>query len=391
MSKQHFSWLLVATLVVGTLIFLLPGKTSKESEFKVRSLLPDLAVQVNGINRVTVKAAGDTTVATLKRLDDAWVVEEFHDYPADWPKLRELLAALAKARIIEPKTSNAEYFPRLGVSDIANEDSQAILLQLQADGSDRAVLVGNAAEGREGQYVRLLEGEQALLIDQQLAVPAEAKDWLQADIINVSDAEVVEFSVLHADGSGIKGSKTSADDEDFTLQDIPAGREVLSAWSVNSMANALSNLQLDAVAPADTVDFSTASQFRLLTADGLQVLAELVELDEQSWLRISASSYTDESVETDSPDPEAETEAEVTSEADAPIADAAADAAADVAADATDSDPPDQADEPEADAKQRAAEINQRVSGWAYAIPSFKADAMNKQLEELLKPLPQSE
>src|SRR5690606_9504256 len=130
----------------------------------------------------------------------------------------------------------------------------------------------------------------------------------QRDIINVSDAEVVEFTIEHTDGSRIDGSKTSADDDNFTLQDIPAGREVLSAWSVNSLANALSNLQLDAVAPVDSLDFSSATRFQLLTADGLQVLAELTKVDEQDWLRISASPYehqgADETAKTESSEPE---------------------------------------------------------------------------------------
>lgn len=378
MSKKHFSWLLVATLVVGVLIFILPGGTSKDSAFQVQPLLPDLAGQVNAIDRVQVKIAGDNTVATLKRQDDAWVVEEFHDYSADWPKLRELLSALAKARIIEPKTNNPEYFSRLGVSDISNDDSQATQIQLQRGDSTIAVLAGNAAEGREGQYVRLVDGDQALLIDQQLNLPAEAKDWLQRDIIDVSDAEVVEFSVVHADGAELKGSKTSADDDDFSLQDIPEGREVLSAWSVNSIANALATLQLDSVAPAATVDFAAATQFRLLTADGLQVLAELAESEEQQWLRITASAY-----ESDDADESAES-------AGTDAAEKAKDAvgnASDIAvADPSEADQLDQTER--VDAKERAAAINQRVSGWAYAIPSFKADALNKRMEDLLKALP---
>lgn len=386
MSKKHFSWLLAATLVVGALIFILPGGTSKDSEFQVQLLLPNLAGLANDIDRVQLKAAASQTeagqtVATLKRQDNAWVVEEFHDYPADWPKLRELLSALAKARIIEPKTNNPEYFSRLGVSDISNDDSQATQIQLQGGGSTMAVLVGNDAEGREGQYVRLVDGDQALLIDQQLNLPAKAKDWLQRDIIDVSDAEVVEFSVVHADGAELKASKTSADDEAFNLQDIPAGREISSAWSVNSIANALSTLQLDSVAPADTVDFSAATQFRLLTADGLQVLAELAEREEQQWLRISANAYEpDGAAETTDPantDSDTKANGEVAGAFDIAVADA---------------NEADQLDQTEGGAaKERATEINQRVSGWAYLIPSFKADAMNKRMEDLLKALPANE
>jgi len=45
-----------------------------------------------------------------------------------------------------------------------------------------------------------------------------------------------------------------------------------------------------------------------------------------------------------------------------------------------DSTPEDEADE----SSTRARVINQRVSGWAYRIPQYKFDSMNKRLEDLL-------
>lgn len=375
---------------------LLPGRTSKDSELGQQVLLPGLSGQVNDVDQVEVITAGNTTVATLKRQDAAWVVAESGNYPADWPQLRELLAQLARAEIIEPKTSNPEYFARLGVSDVADEDSKATLLRFSGEGVDAAILIGNAADGRAGQYVRLADGERALLIDQALKIPATAKDWLQRNIVDIADAEVVEVEVVHADGSKIKAVKASADDADFALQDIPEGREVLSSWSVNSMANALADLQLDAVAAADTVDFSQAVKFRLLTADGLEVVAEVAEVAAATegseegtagevaatkWLKLSASAYAAETTDAETgtaADAAGEPAAESTAN---PAEPAAAEESATAAADA----------EEAPDAVQRAAEINRRVSGWAYEIPSYKAEAMTKQMDDLLKALPDPE
>jgi len=399
MSSKHFSWLLAATLLIGALVILLPGRTSKDSEMEVQTLLPGLAEQVNNINEVQVITAGNQTVATLQRKDDRWVIAEFQDYAANWTELRELLAALAKARIVEPKTANPEYFSRLGVSDVADAESEAKLLRLKGEQLDMAILLGNSAEGREGHYVRLADGDRALLIDQQLDLPAEAKDWLQRDIIDVSDAEVVEYSLQQPNGSVIVAAKASADDEDFQLQGIPLGREVLSAWSVNSMANALSNLQLDSVAAADTLDFSAARQFRLLTADGLEVVADLIKVEEQDWLRLSARVYSGDEVdglaEDVSDDASGDASGDVSEWAakaeQALIETAASEAVVSEDAEGTvDAQDAELADEAETDVQQRVDEINQRVSGWAYAIPSFKADAMNKQLEDLLKPMPEN-
>ena len=39
----------------------------------------------------------------------------------------------------------------------------------------------------------------------------------------------------------------------------------------------------------------------------------------------------------------------------------------------------------EASAAERAADINARVQGWAYAIPGYKHDTLVKRMEDLLK------
>ncbi len=400
MSRKHFSWLLGATIVLGIVVFLLPGRTSKDSEMATQALLPGLAERVNEVEQVEVVRAGNETQATLQRRDGGWVVAEFGNYPADWPQLRELLASLARAEIIEPKTANPDYFPRLGVSDVSKADSKATLLRLKGGGPDVAILVGNAADGRDGQYVRLLEGDRALLIDQSLKIPAEGKDWLQREIVNIADAEVVEVDVAHADGTQVRAIKTSADDTDFVLQDIPEGREVLSSWSVNSMANALANLQLDSVAGAGDIDFSQATKFRLLTADGLEILAEVAEASEatestdqaamedsaqstppaaKTWLRLSAKSHSAEA-----PAADEAAEEQVAGQDTAEAGDSAG-VPTEGESEETDSG------EPTVAAAQRAEEINRRVSGWAYEIPSYKASAMTKRMDDLLKAWPESE
>jgi hypothetical protein len=379
MSRKHFSWLLVATLLVGVVVFFLPGPTSKESEFDVQPLFPGLADQVNDIGLVRVIGPGNETLATLQRQDEAWVVDEFGGYPADWTELKSVLAALAQANVIEPKTSNPEYFDRLGVADISAENSTATLLRLGADDAGMSVLVGDAAEGREGQYVRLEGGDRALLIDQQLNLPPAAKDWLQREIVDIADSEVVEVNIRHADDEKLVALKTSADDDDFVLQGIPEGREVLSAWSVNNLASALSNLQLDDVRKEDQVDFSSASQFSLLTADGLEVSAEVVAVDEQHWLRLNAALREVEA-------PEIKAEQGDNAEQAVTVAPAAGD------------DPVDESvaeaagqDDPEAATRLRAENINRRVSGWAYAIPAYKAEIMDKRMADVLKTLPEAE
>ena len=349
MSKTQISWLFALTIVAAVVLMLLPGKTGIESTFEVKPLVPGLDARVNDITRVRISRGGNIPVATLVRGEKGWQIEEAELYPADWPRLKSLLAALAQANVIELKTSNPEYMDRLGLVDIEREDSSALQLELGEGEGLIVLLVGNAAREREGQFVRFADTSQALLIDRPLDVGRETADWLERGIVDLAEAEVVEVDISHPDGEQIRIRKISADDTDFSLLDIPDGREIQSKWSVNALGGSLADLQLDEVKADTAIDWSQAVKLRALTADGVEVNAELASGDGVNWLRLSAAVY-----------PAAGDEEAVTA-------------------------PRNDESEPQAPAsRKRVEEINHRTGGWAYSIPAYKAQLMNKRLEDLL-------
>jgi hypothetical protein len=349
MSKKHFSTLLLVTVVVAVLVLLVPGKTAKESAFQKHRLLPGPASLVNDIDYVRLTGSGGVIIATLNRRGGKWLVAESSDYRADWTVLRQLLSDLAVAEVIEGKTSNPELYARLGVEDVDGPDAAGVLIEFAEESSLPSLIVGNKAQGREGQYVRLRDSGQSVLIDRALTVPGDMQQWLDREIIDVQAGELVEISVTHPDGEQILLRKVSADDTDFDLREIPEGREVKSNWAVNSIGGGLASLRLDAAVPASDIDWTDAVKIRVLTADGLQVSAKLESREDQQWISLSASAYQ--------PDGSGE-----------PIATAA-----------------------ETDASleltERVKWINERVTGWAYSIPQHNAEVLTKRMDDLLKPL----
>jgi len=349
MSKKHFSALLLVTVVVAVLVLLVPGKTSKESSFQKHLLLPGLAALVNEIDYVQVSGAGGETIATLNRREGKWLVAESFDYLANWPVLRQLLSDLAVAEVVEGKTSNPKFYSRLGVQDMASPEASGVQIGFARETGVSSVIVGNKAQGREGQYVRLSGAGQSLLIDRVLNVPGDMQQWLGREIIDIQEGELVEVSIRHPDNEQILLLKVSADDTDFELQKIPEGREILSHWTVNSIAGGLVSLTLDAVVPESEIDWTDAVQIRFLAADGLRVSAQLVSAQEQFWISLRAS--------------------------------------ADQAADFGESTNADPESEGVPGLTERLRRINDRVSAWAYAIPRHKAEVMTKRMDDLLNPL----
>lgn len=349
MSRKHFSWLLATTVLVAAVVLLVPGKTGKDSDFERMPVLPELQQRVNDLNWLRLVGAGDAVVATLRRSDGHWQVEELHGYRADWDRLRALLADLAQAKIVERKTANPDFYDRLGVEDVSAAGATGTRIEFAADSSLPAVIIGKRAEGRSGRYVRLHDAAESALIDRDLDLPGAREDWLEKAIVDIADTEVVEFEIRHGDDARVLARKISADDASFQLQDIPEGREITSDWAVDSLASSLSSLNLEAVSPEGEIDWSGAIRFGLVTADGLRLDAELARLEPaeaaaeaapEHWLRLQAGVYQ-----------------------------TAIDSAAE-------SDPA---------AAGRAAEINARVTGWAYRIPKYKYDSMSKRMADLLR------
>jgi hypothetical protein len=387
MSRKHFSLLLGLTLAVTLLVLLVPGKTGKESEFRKSRLLPDMQEQVNDLAWLRFTGAGGATIATLRRGDDGWVVEESDDYRADWERLRALLADLTQAEIVEAKTANADYYDRLGVEDIDLPDAGGTQIGFAEASGLPALIVGKRAEGRNGQYVRLRGTAESALIDRPLDLPAAASDWLEKQIVDVADSEVVEIEIGHPDGERVVATRASADDENFELQDIPEGREIRSAWTVNSLANALSSLTLEAVAGDGAIDWTDAVRFGLVTADGLRIDVELAVRAADG-----ANGETEEGPDGEVDDGLADSEGEYWIRLQAGLHQTAVGSGVGIEEEpAGGKSTVDGAAEEELvedaaadDAAARARAINQRVTGWAYRIPQYKFDSMNKRLEDLL-------
>jgi hypothetical protein len=352
MSRKHFSLLLAVTLAVAVLVLLVPGKTGRESDVERSRLLPELQAQVNELDWLQITGAGGATIVTLRRGEGFWKVEEASNYRADWEQLKILLTDLTQAEIVERKTANPEYYDRLGVEDVEQPEARGLMMDFGAASGIPALIVGNRAEGRDGHYVRRRGEAESVLIDRSLELPRDRMDWLDQVIIHVADSEAVEVEIVHPDGQRVLARKVSADDETFELQDIPEGAEIESAWAVNSLAGGLASLNLEAVLPDADIDWSGATRFGLVTADGMRIDAELAAIgdtgeadpgDTEYWIRLQASLF------------QTAVESAVTV--------------------------PEHAGE----TSDRAKAVNDRVSGWAYRIPKYKFDAMTKRVDELLK------
>jgi hypothetical protein len=356
--KRNFLYLAVVTmLAIAAVMVLAPGDGGLEKRSAGTLLLADISGQINDVDRVEIISAGNMTVATMLKSDNQWQLEQMGGYRADWPKLQSLLATLAQARVVETKTDKPEYYTRLGVEDIVAPDASGVLVKLGIGDQSTAILIGRQAQGRQGQYVRLQDERASALVDREIDVPAGELDWADLRIVDINASEVAEVEIIHPQGERLLVTRISADQTDFDLVGLSPDREITSSWAVNSLASVFSMLDMEMVRTAAGVDWSTAVKMRLLMFSGVEILAEMTELEGQYLLRLNASHPAANVVNT----PVGEGDASIEQQ--------------EIEKRALD------------DVTKTVQSINQKVDGWVYGISKYKYDAMVKKPEDLLKPL----
>lgn len=296
MNRKPFMWLAALTTVAVVLAAMLDRERGGQ-EAGGQKFLPGLAEKVNDVNGLVHTHRGGV-VATLSRGESEWRVAEFDGYPADWQRVRATLSALADAVILEYKTDNPDYHDRLGVEDSGTPGSASTGLEVTAPGQAWSVVAGNVPDLQFGQYARLGDAQQAVLIDQELDLPDEAIDWLDRRVLDVGAGLVAGVFIRHADGEIVELGKVSADDANFELKTMAEGRELKSVYTLNSAAGMFALLEIDDVRRDDLAGRTVLAESVVTLFSGVRISAEILGEAEQDavdaegsatpWVRIKA-------------------------------------------------------------------------------------------------------
>ena len=365
MKAHHLSVLIVVAIVAIVAAFWTSGLREPGSVDGGAgdALIPGLSENINDVTGVRIVLAGEEPLVTLQRGETTWTVAENNNYPADTARVRELLIDLADATLAEEKTSNPEYYSRLGVEDLSEQGATGVRVEIEGLGEDVGVILGNAASSRTGTYVRRTGETRSFLASASIRVSKDAGQWLNKDVMDVSSDRIAEVEVTHPDGATLVVNKSEPGQTNFDVPARPDDRELERANIANAIGGVLQRLRFDEVVPAAEFDVSERDpvvvQFR--SFDGLVVSARTAKDDEDN-------PYVSFDVTVD---PElAQRFAAAAESAGEEGEDAAEPAAA-----------------PEVDLSAVTAEadaIRARTAGWAYRVPQYKYEQLTRKMEDLL-------
>ncbi|HQY69914.1 MAG TPA: DUF4340 domain-containing protein [Pseudomonadales bacterium] len=363
MQMNQKSRLGLAAAIVAVMVLLVAVFGHRERPGTVAGVaspwLPQLQSQLGELRRLRLQSSAETV--TLARGEAGWVVEERAAYPADFRQLETLLEALASARLLERKTARPEYFDRLGLVDIEQPASEAVQLELWSAGEQPVVrvLLGRAAEGRNGRYVRAVSEQQTWLIDTSPEPMTNPADWLERTLLDIDFSRVASVSRALGATPEFSATRTVAGDAPLALAALPAGKVPRYQGVFDAAARAILTAEPEDVRKAAELDFTGAAETVIGSFDGLNLTVRAIKAKDGNWVALGAAAGT--------PVPRAE----------APASELASDEELTPETAGTDAIP--------GEAAAQAERLNRRLDGWAFKVSDYVYGELVKGLADYLQ------
>lgn len=350
--------LVMAVLAIAVIAgaVLLANQRASTSHQANELLYPELKAQADNVKAIRIYKAGDVRALELLRNGADWVVTERNGYAVAPVKARRLVQALADAKLLEEKTSDATKYSALSVEDVSAADSKGVRIELEGTATPVNVIVGKDGPGGKSSYVRRAGDKQSWLVSEQLSASPEIRDWLDKDAINITADRTQSASIAIEGKPTYAATKAARTDADFKVAPLPKGKELSSPGAANTLASALMNLSVDDVRPkTEVATGKPAATATYKTFDGLIIEAQGWKRDEKHYVTFTASydaALAEQfKMKTATDD----------KQADAPAATAAP------------------------NVEEEAKKITAKASNWAYELPAYKFDIVFPPLDPLLK------
>ena len=367
----------IAAILIAVTVFVSQRRDATSPQTG-QPVFPVLKKTINDVTEMRVSTQSGTI--TVHQEDDSWRVKEKHEYPADLGKVRETLIGLAELKILEPKTRKPEHYEKLGVQDVDAEGSLStgVTLKDAAGNTLAEVIIGNdrPAKGNSDQkemFIRKPGNPQTWLAMGKLSIEKNPGEWLDKELIRIETKRVRRMRVIHPDGTRLVLEKPKPADLDYHMVDLPEGLELQSQFTVNNVVSTVASLSLDDVNPRSEIPFDEQAVVTAVfqTFDGLEGTVKVLRKDEKDYVQISAAFKADLIWK---PEPEEEPAPQAAGQPEPKAQDKEAPAK------------PEQSEiKPEPEVKAEIQALNKRTANWVYVIPQFRAEAILKKPQDLLK------
>jgi len=366
---------LAAAALIAAGAYYVTRENAPSTEVENALLYPGLLDRLNDSREIGIKGGDDAF--TLRRDGERWTMVERDGFPVRFEMAKEALVQLAGLRVRERKTSKAENYATLGVTDepAAGSETRHVTVRAAGDAVLADLIVGKSRQtkGMEspGHYVRRAGEPAAWLVEGDLKLATKRNDWMETQVLDLPVDRVRRVTITHPEKRPVVVSKADPKQQLFTLHDAPAGYEARSSAVISSIGGLLLDVRFDDVAAVKRIEgLVPRTIVEVQTFDGLVATLEQYDVKEKNFVKFDFAFNPDlvyAAPATDAP-------------ADAAKAPARPDApqAAEPAA-------PAPKIKPASEVQAEIETLQEKTAPWVYALPDYKTRIIDKQMEDLIK------
>lgn len=257
MKFKNFSILAVLALFAfssALIVYFLSTPWSGRGSRTQVPMIADLETQIKDLGGFEI-ATGKNTLKVRPEAG-TWVLASEDGFPADSAKVREFLLNVMEAKLVEPKTALKARHELLGLQDPAETGSNARLLKLT---NQKGENIGEIILGRTmastfeapngGTYVRKSGDDQTWLADRQIQAGLSLRDWVKTRLIDVPPSTIKKVRI-ELEGEAPFEIIRSEDEKQHQLSEMPSGKKLKYASSVDDIAEAVSLIEFKSVRKA---------------------------------------------------------------------------------------------------------------------------------------------
>jgi len=353
MNSRNLLILTGCTLAILLVTVISKQQREPRTELQRTLVFPELTENVNNVTDIVIE--NNNGSLTISKQNEQWIVNEANNYPANFDKIKSTILQVRDLRIVSKKTNKPELYSELGVEDPKSDDATSHLLSLK-DKSGKDIITTIVGKPRksssetQGLYLRIAGSDQALLVQGSLDITMTVSNWIEQNLLNITDDRVKKTIIKFNDGSMITLNR--ADKEaDFSIIDLPIDKEPESSYIINSLGTFLSNLTIENALPRPSVTFTDdRTTTTIETFDGLVATIESEKIDEKNHVAFNFSINekvldqlnTEETIAKD-----------------------------------------EQTTKPSVE--QEIAELNEKTANWVYIVSDFEYNTLVKKRDDLMK------
>ncbi|MCF6287673.1 MAG: DUF4340 domain-containing protein [Proteobacteria bacterium] len=237
---QNSKFLIGVLLILAAIsLYILQSKDKTASVTEDSYLVPELQTMINEVDKINISK--DSQTITLSKQDEIWSIAEVDNYLADANKIAVLLLELRNFKLKEKKTTNADNYSKLALSD----DTATKIVLSNAQGQFADISLGKKAQREQGTYVRINNQKQTWLATGLSTLKLEPKDWIITTILDVEVNSIKSVQYNPVDSVAFTINKLTPADNDFVLADIPTNKQIKADVKLDNLANGLQKFNIE--------------------------------------------------------------------------------------------------------------------------------------------------